>query len=603
MPVLRAAVFVALALSLSSCGSRSASDLAAPSSSSTAGSASPTGRAAGDGDSLERDQRGRGRGRVRHVLLLSIDGLHALDLSSFVAAHPTSALALLSARGVTYTSARAPTPSDSFPGLLALVTGGTPRTTGVYYDDSYDRTLFAPGSGCAGNPGSEIVYDETVDHDLTQLFSGGIDPVNLPLELTEAGDCRPVYPHQFLRVNTVFEVVHEAGLRTAWSDKHPSYDLVNGPSGRGVDDLYTPEINSNVAGAPVTNGVDLAASLGDCDATNSLGAGNVAVFTDCGPTIEAYDDVKVQAILNQIAGRRSDGSPGEGVPAIFGMNFQAVSVGQKLPVGGYKDAAGTPSDLLAHALAHTDASIGRMVDALEARHLLQSTLIVVSAKHGQSPVDRSRLQMKKKATQAPDRSVQDPLDFVNAVDPGVDADVFNFPGQTNGAGPYAIHGHLQTDDVGVLWLQDRSASNVAGVVDALTRNAFAIHATVLPPGTLFTTSVVSGAELARIFGDPSAPGSLAAARAPDVFIQPDEGVIYSNSTKKIAEHGGGAPGDVDVALLVAAPGLKARAVSEPVTTMQVAPTILEALGLDGDELQAVRREHVTSLPHLRLHGS
>jgi hypothetical protein len=26
---------------------------------------------------------------------------------------------------------------------------------GVYYDDSYDRTLFAPGSNCQGNPGTE----------------------------------------------------------------------------------------------------------------------------------------------------------------------------------------------------------------------------------------------------------------------------------------------------------------------------------------------------------------------------------------------------------------------------------------------------------------
>jgi len=111
---------------------------------------------------------------VRHVLLISVDGLHHQDLDDWTNSHPSSALSYLSRHGVVYRDAHAPTPSDSFPGLLALVTGGTPKTTGVYYDDSYDRTLYAPGSGCAGAPGSEIVYDESIDHDLNRLFSGGI---------------------------------------------------------------------------------------------------------------------------------------------------------------------------------------------------------------------------------------------------------------------------------------------------------------------------------------------------------------------------------------------------------------------------------------------
>jgi hypothetical protein len=37
-----------------------------------------------------------------------------------------------------------------------------------------------------------------------------------------------------------------------------------------------------------------------------------------------------------------------------------------------------------------------------------------------------------------------------------------------------------------------------------------------------------------------------------------------------------------------------------VRTRQVAPTILAALGLDPDELQAVRREGTASLPGLHL---
>src|SRR5207245_7433639 len=118
-----------------------------------------------------------------------------------------------------------------------------------------------------------------------------------PAAGADQSECKPVYPHQFIKVNTIFEVARAAGLRTAWSDKHPAYGLVNGPSGKGVDDLHTPELNSIVAGAPVTNGVDLNASLALCNpATNSLPT--VSVYTDCGPTQEAYDDVKVQAIVN-----------------------------------------------------------------------------------------------------------------------------------------------------------------------------------------------------------------------------------------------------------------------------------------------------------------
>src|SRR5499427_6132150 len=173
------------------------------------------------------------RVRVRHVLLLSIDGMHAIDLSTYVSSHPRSALAWLAGNGVTYTDAHAPRPSDSFPGLLAQVTGGNPGSTGVYYDDSYDRRLSPPGSNCATR-GTEVVYDESVDFDNTRLDAGGgINPALLPLD----GDrgCTPVYPHQFLRVNTIFEVIKASGRRTAWSDKHPAYDIVNGPSGAGGD--------------------------------------------------------------------------------------------------------------------------------------------------------------------------------------------------------------------------------------------------------------------------------------------------------------------------------------------------------------------------------
>src|SRR5215469_11361665 len=73
-----------------------------------------------------------------HVLMISVDGLHAIDLSNYIAANPMSTLATLAATGVRYPNALTTAPSDSFPGLLAPTTGGTSKSTGVFYDDSYD---------------------------------------------------------------------------------------------------------------------------------------------------------------------------------------------------------------------------------------------------------------------------------------------------------------------------------------------------------------------------------------------------------------------------------------------------------------------------------
>jgi hypothetical protein len=539
----------------------------------------------------------RDRAGIDRVLLVSVDGLHATDLARFVEAHPGSTLAGLAARGVEYTHAHTTTPSDSFPGMVALVTGGTPKTTGVYYDDSYDRTLYAPGSACAGNPGTEVVFDESVEYDDSKVFSGGINPANLPLAKNADGSCTPVYPHDFIRTNTAFEVVRAAGGHTAWSDKHPAYDLLQGPSGAGIEDLFAPEINSLIVNGGTVNGVDLSGSLALCDGTtNSLPLAKVSDFTTCEPAVMAYDDSKVQAIVNEIDGKSSDGSKRAHVPNLFGMNFQQVSVAEKLPVGGYTDAS-TPSALLEAAFEHVDASLGRMVDALRDRGLYDSTLIILSAKHGQSPVDPSALHMESGGKGTAD--VQDPLPFVNGVDANVDQQWSTFVNPNSG-NAYAIDGHLQTDDVGIVWLQDQSASNVAGVVAALARNATSIEADTLPPGTVFGASINQGAELAAIFGDPTSGDPVAAARAPNVFIQPNHGVIYSGSSKKIAEHGGGSLDDTHVALLVSNPALRAERVHERVETTQVAPTILRALGLPERALRSVVREGTRSLPRLGL---
>lgn len=83
-------------------------------------------------------------GNYKHVLLISVDGMHALDLENYVNSHQQSTLAKLSHNGVTFENTSTSLPSDSFPGLSALVTGGSSATAGLYYDVSFNRVLTGP---------------------------------------------------------------------------------------------------------------------------------------------------------------------------------------------------------------------------------------------------------------------------------------------------------------------------------------------------------------------------------------------------------------------------------------------------------------------------
>jgi Type I phosphodiesterase / nucleotide pyrophosphatase len=506
-----------------------------------------------------------GENGIKHALLISVDGLHALDVANYVAAHPGSALAELSRHGVTYSNARTPSLSDSFPGLLALVTGGSPVSHGIFYDVSYNRSIFDPtNTSCQGEPGNMQVYDETIDN-----YAGDppvslnvIDPATLPRYINEDGQCAPKYPHNAIRTNTIFEVVKAAGGRTAWADKHPAYDLVNGPSGKGVDDLFTPEITNN-------NGFDATGSV-VCTVLN--------------------DQLKVQAILNEIQGLSHDGSKHVGVPAVFGMNFQAVSVGQKLAKdnkdgsctadtsftgqkGGYTDGAGTPSAVLAYGLEQTDKALGMMISALKAHHIYDSTLFVVSAKHGQAPINPLK-------TNKPGHFA----DLVAALpDAATNPAAIAIANAANcSTGPC---GFVQDDDIALIWLQDESQT--AAVAAYLNANANA----------LFIEEVMAGSKLDLKFNDPAHDPA-----PPDIIVQPIYGTIYTGSSKKNAEHGGFSFGDTNVGLIVSNPGLRGRVVKTPVATSQVAPSILKALGLNPAELHAVQKEGTEVLPSLFGHN-
>lgn len=491
---------------------------------------------------------------VRHVLLISVDGLHALDLSNYVASHKDSTLAALSRHGVTFTNNSTSTPSDSFPGLASLVTGGSPTTTGLWYDDTYNRALSPPartdglgnpGGNCPGKIGTNVAWDEAVDIDLTRLDGGGGLNSQFLVRDPQNG-CRTILPHQYLRVNTIFEVVRAHGGRTAWTDKHPSYEWTNGPSGKGVEDFYGPEINSIPVPLPHISGCEVVPFK---DATPDDG------WTNSFDDIKCYDSLHVQAVLNQIDGFNHDRSKRVGVPTLFGTNFQAVSVGQKLatdPVtgeaGGYTDVLGTPGEALAGELDFVDQSLGRFVAELRKQGILDSTLIIIAAKHGQSPIDVTRRV------------------GIGHGQPGAtigQADAFDI-----------------SDDGSLIWLADPELTG--GVVSRLSQPAI--------QAALGIQEIFAGASLRNRFNDPGQDP-----RTPDIILKVNTGVIFTGGSK-LSEHGGFNEDDVHTALLVSFADADPASVSTATTNQQVAATIVQALGIDPEELQAVQREQIHALP-------
>jgi hypothetical protein len=465
-----------------------------------------------------------GRGAIRHVLLISVDGMHAVDLANFIKSEPESALARLSATGIIYSQASIARPSNSITGLLSMVTGGSPNSTGIWYEGSYSRSLSPPSSDCATH-GTLVIWGSTIDKDRKAMDGGGIDPGKLPRDPSKG--CAPVFPHNFLRVNTIFEVVHDAGMRTAWSDKHPAYDeMLTGPSGKGLDDHFAPELAATAA-------------------SRNLQAA------------ETYDDIKVQAVLNLIAGKDHTGLKPQATPALFGVALQYVSFGQKISTGGYADAVGTPSAALAKSLKHTDESIGKFVEALKARGLAESTLIIVTSRHGDSPMDRARR-----------RIIPDTI----------------LPKIIKQAHGDAVALAYQDGDIASIWLKDQSQTSQVTKTLSTPENVAALD----------IQQILSGESLKLMFNDP-----LQDERIPDIVLIPNLGGIYTEEGSEfIAEHGGFNDDDTNVGLLIASPRLSARVIKTPVQTTQIAPTILKALGLNPNALQAVKKEKTVVLPAL-----
>ena len=537
---------------------------------------------------------------IQHVLLISIDGMHGVDFINCAKGGYCPSLAALAVNGVNYLNTSTSKPSDSFPGLTAIVSGGTPRTFGAFYDVAYDRSLDPPalttGNGVAGAPdlstpgapptGTTTEFDEGIDIDQTQLnggapagVDGGISSIDYrKLERDPAKGCAPVYPWNFVRTNTIFGVIHAAGRYTAWSDKHPSYSSVSGPgNGTNVDDYYSPEINSIPVGLPTVPGCN---PLPDQTAVAASNA-----WTDSFANIKCYDSLKVQATLNEIDGRTHNGLNRAPKPAIFGMNFQAVSVGEKLIekklglTGGYLDSIGTPTPSLMGEIEFVDTSIGAMVAALKSNGIYESTLVIISAKHGQSPIDSARyLGIANSPNDPITTSPATILDNAGCLPMSESAS------NPTGIGP-------TEDDVSMIWLN--SSCTTADAVSML-RSASPTTNNVAGIGEIF-----SGPILATYFNAPGLPPH-GDPRTPDILVAPDIGVTYSGSGKKLAEHGGFSRDDTNVMLLVSNPIFPAKTVTSPVETAQIAPTILAALGLDSNQLQAVQLEHTQVLPAVQF---
>ena len=536
------------------------------------------------------------QGKIKRVLLISVDGMHAVDylncangISTINNGQPfCPALAALGQHGINYVAASTSKTSDSFPGLTAIITGRSPAYTGVYYDVAYSRNYDAPakttGNGLAAGPctpyatptGTTSEYEEGIDIDQTKLnggapgaslTDGGIASIDSKRLIRDPNNgCNPVWPWEFVRANSIFSVIHAAGGYTAWSDKHPAYSSVS--SGLGpvaLDDFYAPEINSAVI---ALKGVTTPTGLA-CYPIPDPGS-DLTAWTNSFQNIQCYDTLKVHAILNEIDGKDHLGTKQTQVPTVFGMNFQALSVGQKLVeksnsmTGGYLDAAGTPTAPLLSEFQFVDASIGAFVSELKAQGLYDSTLIVITAKHGQSPID-------------PSRYVSQLINGTSPVTLLSNAGYIPYSESTNnptGIGP-------TEDDVSLVWLT--SSSDTLAAVQILEANA---SVTGIALGQIYY-----GPSLSLNYNDPTVDP-----RTPDIIVTPNVGVTYSGSTAKLAEHGGFAHDDTNVIMLLSNPSYKAETVRESVGTVQVAPTILQTLGLNPSSLSAVVAEGTNVLP-------
>ncbi|KAK9826403.1 hypothetical protein WJX81_000363 [Elliptochloris bilobata] len=511
---------------------------------------------------------------IKHVFVVSVDGFHAIDLANFVADFPTSNLAKLSKEGVTYSQNFVPPPTDSFPGVVSMLSGGSCKSSGIFYEGSYSRTLYPPNGPCTGAPGTVVDFSEVLDSQPETLSGGPIDITKLPRDGSKG--CTPVFPQNYLKINTMFGVAKAHGLITAWSDKASGYIITNGPgpvdgTPNNLDDIYTPAYDYLVPKLDIT-------------------------------ALIQYDELHMNAVVNWTKALKSDGSPLGGVPSIFGTSLQSINGAAKsnnkavapnadpiaanniIQAGDYAvktnpvqqaDASGVvrntfvssqlnakgnpsaePMSELATALLALDGLFGVILNALEEASLRESTVLIISAKHGNSPINRSILS--RKATSAITTTLA-------AINPTV---------------------HISADTGAYVWLKSNATADVLAAVNALKANPTTLAAIgVSNPAT----EILYGDTLAAQFGTLTDV-------VPQIIIAPDVGTLYSGSQNKVSDHGGLMVEDENTALLVSNPCIVPGVVTTRVTSTQIAPTTLKLIGLNPGELQGVQAEGTQPLP-------
>ncbi len=332
-------------------------------------------------------------------------------------------------------------------------------------------------------------------------------------------------------------------MTTAYIEKHTSYEVLNGPSGQGLSDFYAPDC-------------DVKAQIVDGQLQNYSRGVKISKDPACS---EAYDDLRLTALMNQIQGKDSTGTRNPGVPAIFGMNFIAVNTAQKAlgyDTGITLDGQGNEvvGGVIHNALQHTDASVGKVLQALHDTGLDKSTLVVLTAKNGDAP----RIGA---ATLEP---------------------TYNIPAALASAGIQVAH--ATQDDVGLFWLANQSQASQAASLLLTLNSSYQFH----------IASVLTGSSLtAAGFANP-----LSDDRSPDLVVQFDPGIVISDSSKR-GEHGGFSEDDTHVPLILGGgipDALMGTTITDPVMQQQIAVTTADALGLDASLLQGAVIDGTRALP-------
>jgi hypothetical protein len=375
--------------------------------------------------------------------------------------------------------------------------------------------------------------------------AGSVDPAKLPLD--PGRGFAPVYPHNYLKVNTIFEIAHAAGLRTSLLEKHPSYEIAAGPSGNGIDDMYCPEIDAPVAliDGKLVDGISTAAGTKLGQIIHNL------------PLVMLYDDMKVGALLGEIGGRDSRGRSRPGAPGLVDINLQTVNIAQKSLTGGIDLNGGSESVSreMIDALHHADANIAAIAKKLRDDGLWQDTLIVLTSKHGNSP------RIGQASVAGGGRIL---TTLKNA---GID-----------------VAGYTQ-DQIALFWLVDRGqAPKAAQVLQTLRDGAD-------NPGIdqIFWGQSLKAAGL-------EGPAD----RTPDLVLTAKPGMFLLDLLSKRAEHGALNEDDTHVPLILCGGALDPKrggsVVAMEVKSTQIAVTVLRALGLDPSALQGAKIENTQVLP-------